>query len=109
MGKVSTVLVTEYRQRHENVLLFYDCKFLILPTTEVKQVDEGLEITEDALAAAFDLTPDLPCKVLCGAWRRKIVFASDVSRNIGWAASVAQGVPGLSAHDILNAFIGGIQ
>jgi hypothetical protein len=102
------VVVKQYRRKGENVLLFHEGHFLLLPGTEVEAHEGGVQVEEEALAAAFDVTPDLPLRILQGAWKKGCVFYSEI--DVNWAAGVARGLakqprlPNLSALDIVNAF-----
>ena len=96
------VIVTEFRQRRSNVLLFVGGRILLLPLSEVTVVGDRLQVEQEQIEAAFDLTPDLPHRVVGSAWKHEIVFPNEVDN--AWAASVARAVPGLSALDIVRAF-----
>ena len=98
----TTIVLTDIVSRGDMALIFYETRFLLVPRGEVVWVDDSIVIEEESLQAAFDVTPDLPERVLVSAWRHKQIFLAGLEMN--WAASVAQQVSGLSAHDILQAY-----
>ena len=104
MAEIRELHRKSFRFRGDNVMLYVDHRFLLLPVSEV-EVDadaEYLEVNEESLAMAFDATPDLPDRVVDLAWRQGILFHSDVTSH--WAASVARGLSGMSAIEVKEAF-----
>lgn len=96
------ILVTQYRQRAGNVLIFYEGHFLLLPSDAFEVCEGGLLVSKASLAEALDLTPNLPERILASAWRHRMVFANEVKAD--WALSVARNVEKLSGHDVIQAF-----
>ena len=102
MPEQRQIMVSAYRQRGENVLVFYASRFLLLPSCEAVIVGNKLVFDEKTLEAAYDVTPDLPEAILRSAWQHEQVFLSEVS--VEWAASVARSCASWSAHSILQAY-----
>jgi len=91
----------QYRVKGENVALFIKSRFLLLPLSEVKLEKTHLEVSEESLDAALDVTPDLPPRVLGLAWKQNVLFSTQVSPV--WAKDVAKAAK-LSATGIIKAF-----
>jgi hypothetical protein len=102
----------QFKVRGNNVLFFHEHRFLILPAGEVaislssgaREVESHdiLIVSASVLASAYDITPDLPERVLGSAWQNGYVFASEV--DPAWAVSVARHLTGFAGTDILRAF-----
>lgn len=92
-----------YRKGNPNVVLFHSSRFVILPLSEVVIAEDGfLSVDRTMLACAFDVTPDLPARVLGSAWRHHIIFKTEV--NLAWAGDIARSCD-LSAKEIVDKFM----
>lgn len=97
------------KTRGDNVLLYHEWRFLLLPISEV--VFDGDECVRADLESAFDVTPNLDApdalrkRILDKAWRDGVIFANQCSPE--WALSIAQASRGkVSATALLRAFGG---
>ena len=106
-------IVEKWRQRGDNVLLFYRHRFLLLPTSEVlfgTYRDDPVQVSDKVLLAAFDVTPNLKSadetlvkRFLEKAWRDQVWFANQLS--VEWAHGIAQSTKGrLTVTGILQAY-----
>ena len=93
----------QYRKGNPNVILFHSSRFLILPLSEVAIAEDGiLSVDQADLACAFDVTPNLPPRVVGSAWKHHIVFNTEVDPT--WAVGVARSCD-LSASEIVDKFM----
>lgn len=94
------------RRRGDNVLLYTDGRFLLLPASEVSGDCMAVD-----LESAFDVTPTfnvpdaLRKRILDKAWRDNVIFENQCSPE--WALGIARSTKGqISATDILRAYGG---
>lgn len=93
----------QYRLGKPNLVLHHSNRFLILPLSEVSiDEEEIIAVSKEALSSAFDVTPNLPPRVLGSAWKHHIIFKTEVDPR--WAVDVARSCD-LSANEILHKFM----
>lgn len=92
-----------YRLGNPNLVLFHGGHFLILPRSEVFIDDDGMmTVEQEMLDSAFDVTPDLPPRILGSAWKHHIVFKTEI--DLTWAVDIARSC-NLSAQEIAEKFM----
>ena len=94
--------VKKFKVRGENVLLFTDGMFLLLPVREVEVLEDGIEVEPKVLEEALDVTPDLPDRILHAAWKAGIIFSNEITAE--WAVGIARSAKTISASEILHAY-----
>jgi hypothetical protein len=91
------------RLGNPNLVLFHSSRFLILPRSEVVVDEDGIvAVDQEMLSSAFDVTPDLPPRVLGSAWKHHIVFKTEI--DLKWAVDIARSCE-LSAKEIVDKFM----
>lgn len=92
---------SQFRINGQNIALFVDSRFLLLPVSEVELVAGGsVKVSKENLDAALDVTPDLPPRVVGLAWKHGVLFGPI---DPVWAKDVAAAAK-MSATSVIRAF-----